>query len=82
MLEDEILVAEHSITGESLVGSYPSAEKQSVYSADPADWATCNLFQKYIPPLEKVTILIGVKVEATCCFVTVVNPLVNRIFKN
>ena len=28
-----------SYTGHSLVGSYPSAEKQSVYSTAPANWA-------------------------------------------
>ena len=29
-----------SYTGHSLVGRYPSAEKQSVYSSAPTDWAT------------------------------------------
>ena len=31
------------ISGHSLVGSYPSAVKQSVYSAVPADWSRTEL---------------------------------------
>ena len=32
-----------SYPGHFLVGSYPSAEVQSVYSTAPADWASANL---------------------------------------
>ena len=36
-------------SGRSLVGSYPSAEMQSVYSTAPADWATNTLGKVWTP---------------------------------
>ena len=37
-----------SYPGHSLGGYYPSAEKQSVYSTDPADWAMVDIRLVYI----------------------------------
>ena len=45
-----------SYPGHSLVGSYPSAEKRSVYSTAPADWTT---FSKDITPKVKMIVQLG-----------------------